>query len=80
MKFEPWARLGAGPPAESRLHVCRWSVMAYETKLPRPASSSTGTEDFSEGSEVFCCRALTPRPGTVSLARSPVLAASPTFW
>ncbi|XP_039090434.1 diacylglycerol kinase delta isoform X4 [Hyaena hyaena] len=29
----------------------RWSVMAYETKLPRPASSST-TEDFSEGSEV----------------------------
>ncbi|XP_046942030.1 diacylglycerol kinase delta isoform X2 [Lynx rufus] len=30
----------------------RWSVMAYETKLPRPASSSTGTEDFSEGSEV----------------------------
>uniref|UniRef100_A0A8C0TUE0 Diacylglycerol kinase n=1 Tax=Canis lupus familiaris TaxID=9615 RepID=A0A8C0TUE0_CANLF len=30
----------------------RWSVMAYETKLPRQASSSTGTEDFSEGSEV----------------------------
>ncbi|XP_066883293.1 diacylglycerol kinase delta isoform X6 [Kogia breviceps] len=30
----------------------RWSVMAYETKLPRPASSSTGTEDLSEGSEV----------------------------
>ncbi|XP_058556749.1 diacylglycerol kinase delta isoform X1 [Neofelis nebulosa] len=30
----------------------RWSVMAYETKLPRPASASTGTEDFSEGSEV----------------------------
>lgn len=27
--------------------------MAYETKLPRQASSSTGTEDFSEGSEVF---------------------------
>ena len=53
MKFEPWARLGAGPPAESRLLVCRWSVMAYETKLPRPASASTGTEDFSEGSEVF---------------------------
>uniref|UniRef100_A0A452UDY4 Diacylglycerol kinase n=1 Tax=Ursus maritimus TaxID=29073 RepID=A0A452UDY4_URSMA len=31
----------------------RWSVMAYETRLPRQASSSTGTEDFSEGSEVF---------------------------
>ncbi|XP_053775199.1 diacylglycerol kinase delta isoform X2 [Desmodus rotundus] len=33
----------------------RWSVMAYETKLPRQASSSaagTGTEDLSEGSEV----------------------------
>ena len=59
MKFELWARLGAGPPAESRLHVCRWSVMAYETKLPRPASSSTGTEDFSEGSEVF---AVAPNP------------------
>uniref|UniRef100_A0A673UCK4 Diacylglycerol kinase n=1 Tax=Suricata suricatta TaxID=37032 RepID=A0A673UCK4_SURSU len=29
----------------------RWSVMAYETKLPRPAASST-TEDFGEGSEV----------------------------
>ncbi|XP_035878579.1 diacylglycerol kinase delta isoform X2 [Phyllostomus discolor] len=33
----------------------RWSVMAYETKLRRQASSSatgTGTEDLSEGSEV----------------------------
>ncbi|KAF6361345.1 diacylglycerol kinase delta [Rhinolophus ferrumequinum] len=31
----------------------RWSVMAYETKLPRQASSSTVvTEDFSDGSEV----------------------------
>ncbi|XP_014440737.1 diacylglycerol kinase delta [Tupaia chinensis] len=30
----------------------RWSVMAYETKLPRQASSSTVTEDFSEDSEV----------------------------
>ncbi|XP_036767476.2 diacylglycerol kinase delta isoform X1 [Manis pentadactyla] len=30
----------------------RWSVMAYETKLPRQASSSTAAEDFSEGSEV----------------------------
>ncbi|XP_061268648.1 diacylglycerol kinase delta isoform X1 [Bos javanicus] len=30
----------------------RWSVMAYETKLPRPVSSSTVTEDLSEGSEV----------------------------
>ncbi|XP_036092249.1 diacylglycerol kinase delta isoform X5 [Rousettus aegyptiacus] len=30
----------------------RWSVMAYETKPPRPTSSSTVvTEDFSEGSE-----------------------------
>ncbi|XP_045415552.1 diacylglycerol kinase delta isoform X2 [Lemur catta] len=29
----------------------RWSVMAYETKLPRQASS-TVTEDFSEDSEV----------------------------
>uniref|UniRef100_A0A452UFB7 Diacylglycerol kinase n=1 Tax=Ursus maritimus TaxID=29073 RepID=A0A452UFB7_URSMA len=28
----------------------RWSVMAYETRLPRQASSSTGTEDFSEDS------------------------------
>lgn len=44
---------GPGRPAESCLCVCRWSVMAYETKLPRQASSSTGTEDFSEGSEVF---------------------------
>lgn len=32
--------------------------MAYETKLPRPASSSTA-EDFSEGSEVF---AVLPYP------------------
>ncbi|XP_077011567.1 diacylglycerol kinase delta isoform X2 [Tamandua tetradactyla] len=30
----------------------RWSIMAYESKLPRPASSSTVTEDFSEDSEV----------------------------
>ncbi|XP_045701585.1 diacylglycerol kinase delta isoform X2 [Phyllostomus hastatus] len=32
----------------------RWSVMAYETKLRRQASSATGTgtEDLSEGSEV----------------------------
>uniref|UniRef100_F1M5T2 Diacylglycerol kinase n=1 Tax=Rattus norvegicus TaxID=10116 RepID=F1M5T2_RAT len=30
----------------------RWSVMAYETKLPRQASSSTVTEDCSEDSEV----------------------------
>ncbi|OBS56961.1 hypothetical protein A6R68_11914, partial [Neotoma lepida] len=30
----------------------RWSVMAYETKLPRQASSSTVTEDFGEDSEV----------------------------
>lgn len=31
--------------------------MAYETKLPRQASSSTVTEDFSEDSEVppFAC-------------------------
>nr|XP_045003063.1 diacylglycerol kinase delta isoform X4 [Jaculus jaculus] len=29
----------------------RWSVMAYETKLPRQASSSAVTEDFSEDSE-----------------------------
>uniref|UniRef100_A0A8C6DS74 Diacylglycerol kinase n=1 Tax=Moschus moschiferus TaxID=68415 RepID=A0A8C6DS74_MOSMO len=29
----------------------RWSVMAYETKLPRPVSS-TVTEDLTEGSEV----------------------------
>lgn len=41
------------PAAESGFHVCRWSVMAYETKPPRPASSSSVvTEDFSEGSEV----------------------------
>ncbi|XP_012580629.1 PREDICTED: diacylglycerol kinase delta [Condylura cristata] len=30
----------------------RWSVMAYETKLPRQASSSAVTEVLSEGSEV----------------------------
>ncbi|XP_075385004.1 diacylglycerol kinase delta isoform X2 [Tenrec ecaudatus] len=30
----------------------RWSIMAYETKLPRQASSSNITEDFSEDSEV----------------------------
>lgn len=34
------------------LCVRRWSVMAYETKLPRQTSSSTVTEDFSEDSEV----------------------------
>lgn len=33
--------------------------MAYETKLPRPVSSSTVTEDLSEGSEVSPCA----RPG-----------------
>lgn len=66
---------GAGRPAESCLCVCRWSVMAYETRLPRQASSSTGTEDFSEGSEVF---AVAP-PSTISLAYSPVHAASPAL-
>nr|XP_020827767.1 diacylglycerol kinase delta isoform X3 [Phascolarctos cinereus] len=30
----------------------RWSIMVYETKLPRQASSSTVPEDFSEDSEV----------------------------
>ncbi|PKU37362.1 diacylglycerol kinase delta [Limosa lapponica baueri] len=30
----------------------RWSIMVYETKLPRQASTSTVTEDFSEDSEV----------------------------
>ncbi|XP_029470936.1 diacylglycerol kinase delta isoform X2 [Rhinatrema bivittatum] len=30
----------------------RWSIMVYETKLPRQASSSNVTEDFSEDSEV----------------------------
>ncbi|KAF7254384.1 Diacylglycerol kinase delta [Varanus komodoensis] len=30
----------------------RWSIMVYETKLPRQASSSVVTEDFSEDSEV----------------------------
>uniref|UniRef100_A0A8C2N7H5 Diacylglycerol kinase n=1 Tax=Cricetulus griseus TaxID=10029 RepID=A0A8C2N7H5_CRIGR len=34
------------------LDLCRWSVMAYETKLPRQTSSSTVTEDFGEDSEV----------------------------
>lgn len=28
--------------------------MVYETKLPRQASTSTVTEDFSEDSEVLC--------------------------
>lgn len=28
--------------------------MVYETKLPRQASTSTVTEDFSEDSEVPC--------------------------
>lgn len=32
--------------------------MAYETKLPRQASSSTVTEDFSEDSEVHHLLAL----------------------
>ena len=53
--------------------------MAYETKLPRQASSSTGTEDFSEGSEVFAVAptwhrlpgplprsGLVPRPSVMS--------------
>uniref|UniRef100_A0A7N4PYW1 Diacylglycerol kinase n=1 Tax=Sarcophilus harrisii TaxID=9305 RepID=A0A7N4PYW1_SARHA len=31
----------------------RWSIMVYETKLPRQASSSTVTEDFSEDSEIL---------------------------
>lgn len=30
----------------------RWSIMVYETKFPRQASTSTVTEDFSEDSEV----------------------------
>ncbi|MBN3282063.1 DGKD kinase, partial [Polyodon spathula] len=30
----------------------RWSIMVYETKLPRQHSSSTVTEDYSEDSEV----------------------------
>lgn len=37
--------------------------MAYETKLPRQASSSTVvTEDFSDGSEVLPVAPLLPRP------------------
>lgn len=43
---------GGQPTSELTLDLCRWSVMAYETKLPRQASSSTVTEDFSEDSEV----------------------------
>lgn len=31
----------------------RWSIMVYETKLPRQHSSSTVTEDCSEDSEVM---------------------------
>lgn len=47
--------------------VCRWSVMAYETKLPRQASSSTVvTEDFSEGSEVFSGYLPSPAPPMLS--------------
>lgn len=43
--------------------MCRWSVMAYETKLPRQASSSTVvTEDFSDGSEVLPVSPLLTRP------------------
>lgn len=38
--------------------------MAYETKLPRQASSSTVTEDFSEGSEVL------PSPDLAVLSHS----------
>uniref|UniRef100_A0A4W3I4E3 Diacylglycerol kinase n=1 Tax=Callorhinchus milii TaxID=7868 RepID=A0A4W3I4E3_CALMI len=30
----------------------RWSIMVYETKIPRHSSSSTVTEDFSDDSEV----------------------------
>lgn len=30
----------------------RWSIMVYETKLPRQVSTSTVTEDCSENSEV----------------------------
>ena len=58
----PWE---AEPTAGSCLFVCRWSVMAYETKLPRQASSSaagTGTEDLSEGSEVCISSLLFPSP------------------
>lgn len=44
--------------------------MAYETKLPRPVSASTVTEDLSEGSEVSpracpgppCFASPAPRP------------------
>lgn len=52
--------------------------MAYETKLPRPASSATVTEDLSEGSEVFpvALRVLTlssPLWGPASTLRHPPL-------
>lgn len=43
---------GGQSTTELTLDLCRWSVMAYETKLPRQASSSTVTEDFGEDSEV----------------------------
>lgn len=69
------AGLGLGPPALSCLCVCRWSVMAYETKLPRQASSSTTAEDFSEGSEV-----LPGARGRSLLSYSPVSTASPAPW
>lgn len=80
---------GRSQPAEP-LCVCRWSVMAYETKLPRPVSSSTVTEDLSEGSEVSPCAC--PGPSLLCLPRppaparnaplqvSPLLAQGPLRW
>lgn len=35
------------------LPLLRWSVMAYETKLSRPATASTSATDWNEGSEVW---------------------------
>lgn len=37
------------------LPLLRWSVMAYETKLSRPATASTSATDWNEGSEVWSC-------------------------
>lgn len=44
--------------------------MAYETKPPRPASSSTVvTEDFSEGSEVLPVAPCVPSRPTLGRTR-----------
>lgn len=53
---------------------CRWSIMVYETKIPRQHSASTVTEDCSDDSEVKI--GITADDPCCSVHPTPVLTAT----